>query len=870
MTVRWLVPRVSRSAVVRERLLQHDGVASDWTVLVVRGAGGTGKTTLATHLVQSPRFQDSAVVWFTADAGVSGVGFWSYLVASLVNAGVMPKALDDIEMRERGVGGWLFREIATALDRYPDPIVLVIDDLHQSDGGEALERELFDLVLAASRLRLVVLSRTLHYLDSVVAAGRSEVAIIDGADLLFTLTETSDLVTALVPDEQRTADIAAQVYEATQGWVLGTRLAAMSLAQDRGDHSLVALPASALTTELLRSRSAQERDALLNLSITDTFDRELGQVLTGLPLAQYEAMLRHLVMDGIVTVQDARAADQYRLHPVLREGLSEVLRGHHADRFTALSHTLSRHHAEHGRPRAAFVAAVDAQLWDEANAVIEQFGLIMVEDPEWYRRVGAGIPRSVLSRYPVMAGVHLMGFSVAASSPAVHHRRLLNSLVVSQTAQILGRGRPIDKVWLETAHIAARGLIGQFDAVRELTDKTDRRINELSAEHGDSMRGGLNLARGLLGHFWVYSGALGHARQRLGTVVDDAILMGDRWGAVRGLGLTALGWALEGDVANSRRALAQADSIVPSVAWVRTTLESINIARAISALDDLDYAHARQFAEHTFEHFPDVMALPIVAFLKYRAALLEPNPAERRLVLERQYREPPFSSAFFRTFRLVAEVDLALSVGDVSRASAIIKKADTGSLHVLAARSRLRYHLGEVRESLIDAERVLGTGTASPRVRAEALVSATVALLTLGRQEQAQRRANELSSVLEATDHRYALVFIPSALRGDVAALVGTSSFAGRALADDLPDPFSGTRSIARLAPRELMVLQGLAEGLTLAAIAERSGTSINTIKRQAAAVYRKLHVTDRAGAVAAGARFGLVSDDDEDSAATG
>lgn len=58
---------------------------------------------------------------------------------------------------------------------------------------------------------------------------------------------------------------------------------------------------------------------------------------------------------------------------------------------------------------------------------------------------------------------------------------------------------------------------------------------------------------------------------------------------------------------------------------------------------------------------------------------------------------------------------------------------------------------------------------------------------------------------------------------------------------------------------RELAILEGMAEGLANNAIARRCGVSPQTIKTQAGVLYRKLGVSDRAGAVAVGFRSGLL-----------
>jgi DNA-binding NarL/FixJ family response regulator len=62
------------------------------------------------------------------------------------------------------------------------------------------------------------------------------------------------------------------------------------------------------------------------------------------------------------------------------------------------------------------------------------------------------------------------------------------------------------------------------------------------------------------------------------------------------------------------------------------------------------------------------------------------------------------------------------------------------------------------------------------------------------------------------------------------------------------------------LTPRELEVLQLLAEGMTNAAIGDRLGVSARTVKTHVQNLLAKLDTPDRTGAVAQGFRLGLIS----------
>ena len=68
-----------------------------------------------------------------------------------------------------------------------------------------------------------------------------------------------------------------------------------------------------------------------------------------------------------------------------------------------------------------------------------------------------------------------------------------------------------------------------------------------------------------------------------------------------------------------------------------------------------------------------------------------------------------------------------------------------------------------------------------------------------------------------------------------------------------------GERSVPKLTPRELEVLEEVATGATNREIGERLYLSPHTVKEHTSAIYRKLGVRNRAAAVKSAQRTGLI-----------
>ncbi len=122
------MPRLSRAVVARPRLLDDPQVASDWALLVVQAGAGTGKTTFLTQLASSARFEQTLTAWMAPDPQQRLAAFSSDLCAALTTAGVPLRSVPAGEIDTRGNGNWLVREVASAVRRHAEPVLLVVDE----------------------------------------------------------------------------------------------------------------------------------------------------------------------------------------------------------------------------------------------------------------------------------------------------------------------------------------------------------------------------------------------------------------------------------------------------------------------------------------------------------------------------------------------------------------------------------------------------------------------------------------------------------------------------------------------------------------------------------------------------------------------
>ncbi|MBI3793096.1 MAG: response regulator transcription factor, partial [Gemmatimonadetes bacterium] len=197
-----------------------------------------------------------------------------------------------------------------------------------------------------------------------------------------------------------------------------------------------------------------------------------------------------------------------------------------------------------------------------------------------------------------------------------------------------------------------------------------------------------------------------------------------------------------------------------------------------------------------------------------------------------------------------AGLEALLSHGDdlvvVGTAATRDALGDLGAadVDVLVIDDDARAHLAELRADATDDDApggpaiVLLVEEPTPAIARDAIAAGVRALLPRDAAESALHAAVRAAAA-------GLIVLTPEAARPDPARRPGR--------------PPGDAPRAGLLTPRELEVLQALAEGLANKQVAARLGISEHTIKTHVAAVFDKLGVTTRAEAVARGVQLGVL-----------
>jgi LuxR family transcriptional regulator, maltose regulon positive regulatory protein len=279
--------------------------------------------------------------------------------------------------------GWAVVERLLAdLGGLEDRVWLIIDDVHELASDEALRQLELLVMRAPASLRFVLATRHDLRLGLHRLRLEGELTEIRAADLRFAEEEAKTLFEAAGITLPESA--LGLLYERTEGWAAGLRLAALSLA-GHGDPDRFAAEFSGsertvaeyLLAEVLDRQPEPVRLLLLRTSVLDRVNGELADLLTG--GSGGERILQQLEQaNTFVVALDARRS-WFRYHQLFADLLQLELRGSAAAGLPALHAAAARWYDEHGYLVEAVRHAQAAGDWGLAARVLSDhwvgFGL---------------------------------------------------------------------------------------------------------------------------------------------------------------------------------------------------------------------------------------------------------------------------------------------------------------------------------------------------------------------------------------------------------------------------------------------------------------------------------------------------------------
>src|SRR3954469_20398219 len=481
---------VGRGVLDRSDLLQMLDRAVSKRVTIGSAPAGSGKTSLLRAWAERST-EGRRVAFVTVDRNQQDAAlFWRAVLGGIRSIEPEPTsraaaALDADELVET---------VASEVAQQADPVVLIIDDLHELRSADALE-QLERLLSMLPRFARVVLSSRrdpairLHKLRLA-----DEIAELRAADLRFTERETRELLAA---SRVSLSDPGiAALYRRTEGWAAGLRLAVISLNGHPEPERFIAefsgtdrAVAEYLMAEMLEGQPREVQSMLLRTSIVERLNGGLADLLGA--RSGSEQMLLELEEASAFVVSVDAERTLFRYHQLLADFLRLELRRTFADEVPDLHRRAARWFADHGDVVEAVRHTIAAGDWPDAARLVADHSFGWVLDGQ------AGTISAVLRAFPEGASADHPDLALAHAANELNQGRLEEAAAQLTLAESHVESAPPARrrrlaVAIASLHLALARRSGQFTEVIEQVNLLDASISDEASEPiamGSELRG---------------------------------------------------------------------------------------------------------------------------------------------------------------------------------------------------------------------------------------------------------------------------------------------------------------------------------------------------------------------------------------------
>jgi len=485
----------------RVPLFERLGAAARGGVTLVCAPAGSGKTMLLRSWIDHANLGDHTG-WVSVEHDERDAQrFWRSVIDELRGTVGADAFMDELTPTPFFDGEAVVDRLVAELGSLKEPVVLLIDDLHELRSTEALAQLKMLLSRRPPLLSVVLASRHDPRLGLHRLRLTGELTELRAADLAFSLEETRLLLgTSKVTLSN---ECLAVLHARTEGWAAGLRLAAISLAGHPEPERFVAefsgserTVAEYLLAEVLERQPDEVRRMLLCTSVLERVNGALADRLVGGHGS--ERILHALEQANAFVVAVDAGRCWFRYHQLLADLLRLELRRTQPEVIPQLHDAAARWYAEHGHIVEAVRHAQASENWQYAARLLGEHALSLILDGRW-ATVGALLatfPRHAASDpelAPVFASEHLRNGSLedAAASLALGERSVCG--VPAERRRGIEMRLAVMRLWLA-------GLRGDFGS---MVDQVGSRFASVEADTpgevglGDDVRASALLSLGI-------------------------------------------------------------------------------------------------------------------------------------------------------------------------------------------------------------------------------------------------------------------------------------------------------------------------------------------------------------------------------------
>jgi LuxR family maltose regulon positive regulatory protein len=866
LSTKLFLPPPRPDLIPRPRLIERLNTGLQGKLTLISAPAGFGKTTLLSHWIAG---RDEPVAWLSLDSGDNDPNrFLSYIVAALqilddnIGKGVLAVLQSPGMANTESAQTMLLNELA----EFPENFILVLDDYHAIESQQVDNTLGFMIDNLPQQSHFIIASR----IDPSVSLSRLRVGgqlmEVRAEDLRFTSEEAAAFLTQVMGVDLSFQDVAALV-ERTEGWIAGLQLAAFSMQGLKGKDEVtdfIRRFASSdryihdyLTDEVLQQRPAGTKQFLLQTSILNRLNGSLCDTVTN--RSDSQAILESLDVANLFIMPLDSERRWYRYHHLFADLLRQRLYHEQPALVDELHVRASAWHERNGLEIEAFEHAVAANDVQRAERLIEGQGVPLQYRgaAEPVRKWLESLPTTVMNARPSL----LVNYASALNLTA-HPTEAEQEL---QAAEAALEGVDLDN--------QTKNIIGHIAAVRAMMAVGQHQLDTIISQsrcaleylHLDNLPV-RTIINWTLGYAYQLQGDRAAASHAYTEVLSTSEVSGDIVSALAAT--TGLGNIQETQnqlhlAAESYRRGMQLFGDPPQPIAVGTYL---GLAGILYEWNDLDATEQYgQLSLQLGQQLENIDTPALSGVLLTRLKLAQGDEAEAAEVIAQaehfvqqhnfMHRMPEIASA---------QVLVLLKQGNFEAAT------DLAKTHELPL-SQARVHLarGEPASALAVLEplrqQAEADGTENARLKIKALQA--VALYERRKIEGAVQVLGEALTLAERGDMIRTFVDEGASMAQllQEAASQGVMSDYLRKLlaafeAEKLGDIVTPTQPLVEpLSPRELEVLQLLAEDLTNREICERLYLALDTVKGHNRNIFAKLGVKNRTQAVYKASSLGIL-----------
>lgn len=478
-------PPMRFKVVARPRLVEKLTAGMRGPLTLISAPVGYGKTTLMSEW-HAGLGNDFPAAWLSLDTNDNDLErFLKYLTAALesINPGIVSNTASLLNSPQLPPLEAILTTFINDIDNRDKDIVLVLDDYQVITDPTIHNALSFVLDHCPSNLHLVLLTRVDPPFPLSRLRVRMELTEIRAADLRFTVFEIEDFLTNVMQIKLPTADINALEAQ-TEGWIAGLQLAALSIQGSNdfstfmenfsGSHHYVV---DYMIEEVLNRQPEEIKSFLLQTSILERMNAQLCNSLTHRTDSQI--ILEKLELRNLFVIPLDEQRQWYRYHHFFTDLLRNRLQHSHPEKISKLHHLASAWYQKNGFLAEALEHAISGTHYEDAAAMIEDQGNIMLANGAWGQLLKwlKTLPNEIIQPRPLLAIFYIWGLVLSGQMEDVE-RRLID------LEHALSKGSfPIQENKILHWHLQAiRGraayLSGDFQMAVDLTSKALDNLDE--------------------------------------------------------------------------------------------------------------------------------------------------------------------------------------------------------------------------------------------------------------------------------------------------------------------------------------------------------------------------------------------------------